>query len=73
MLSRSAAIVEAALKKLPVPKTMRWGAGEAQFVRPVHGVILLHGKKVVPGMVLGLKSGKMERGRATRAASQTKR
>ncbi|MEK7758610.1 MAG: glycine--tRNA ligase subunit beta, partial [Pseudomonadota bacterium] len=38
-----AAIVEAALKKLPVPKTMRWGAGEAQFVRPVHGVMLLHG------------------------------
>jgi len=57
-----AAIVEAALKKLPVPKTMRWGAGEAQFVRPVHGVILLHGKKVVPGTVLGLKSGNKTRG-----------
>ena len=57
-----AAIVEAALKKLPVPKTMRWGAGEAQFVRPVHGVILLHGKKVVPGTVLGLKSGNQTRG-----------
>jgi glycyl-tRNA synthetase beta chain len=36
---------------------MRWGDGEAQFVRPVHGVILLHGKKVIPGTVLGLKSG----------------
>ena len=51
------AIVETALKKLPIPKLMRWGAGEAQFVRPVHGVILLHGNKVVPGTVLGLKSG----------------
>lgn len=57
-----AAIVEAALKKLPVPKIMRWGSGEAQFVRPVHGVILLHGKKVVPGTVLGLKSGNKTRG-----------
>ena len=57
-----AAVVEAALKKLPVPKTMRWGAGEAQFVRPVHGVMLLHGKKVVPGTVLGLKSGNKTRG-----------
>jgi len=57
-----AAIVEVALKKLPVPKTMRWGAGEAQFVRPVHGVILLHGKKVVPGTVLGLQSGNKTRG-----------
>ena len=51
------AIVETALKKLPVAKTMRWGAGEAQFVRPVHSVVLLHGKRVVPGVVLGLKSG----------------
>lgn len=51
------ALVEAALKKLPVAKIMRWGSGEAQFVRPVHGVILLHGAKVIPGVVLGLKSG----------------
>ena len=57
-----AAVVETALKKLPVPKTMRWGAGEAQFVRPVHGVVLLHGKKPVPGTVLGLKSGTLTRG-----------
>jgi len=57
-----AAIVEAALRKLPIPKVMRWGAGEAQFVRPVHGVILLHGKKVVPGTVLGIKSGNKTRG-----------
>ncbi len=52
-----ATIVEAALKKLPIPKLMRWGDGEAQFVRPVHGVILLHGNKIVSGTVLGLKSG----------------
>jgi glycyl-tRNA synthetase beta chain len=57
-----AAIVEAALKKLPIPKLMRWGSGEAQFVRPVHGVILLHGGRVVPGTVLGLKSGNKTRG-----------
>jgi glycyl-tRNA synthetase beta chain len=51
------ALVEASLKKLPVAKIMRWGSGEAQFVRPVHAVILLHGTKVVAGTVLGLKSG----------------
>ncbi len=51
-----ATVVETTLKKLPIPKVMRWGDGEAQFVRPVHGVILLHGNKVVPGTVLGLKS-----------------
>ncbi|MGH9808124.1 MAG: glycine--tRNA ligase subunit beta, partial [Terriglobia bacterium] len=57
-----AAKVEAALKALPIPKVMRWGAGEAQFVRPVHGLVLLHGSKVVPGTVLGLQSGNKTRG-----------
>ncbi len=49
--------VTQALKALPIPKVMRWGDGEAQFVRPVHGLILMHGSKVIPGAVLGLKSG----------------
>ncbi|HVP08785.1 MAG TPA: glycine--tRNA ligase subunit beta [Burkholderiales bacterium] len=57
-----AEIVEKALKKLPIPKVMRWGAGEAQFVRPVHGLVMLHGTKVVPGEVMGLKSGNKTRG-----------
>jgi glycyl-tRNA synthetase beta chain len=52
-----AAIVETSLKKLPSPKLMRWGDKDVQFVRPVHGLIMLHGKKVVAGVVLGLKSG----------------
>src|SRR6185295_8290722 len=51
-----------ALKKLPVPKVMRWGAGEAQFVRPVHGLVMMHGARVVPGTVLGLQSGSKTRG-----------
>jgi glycyl-tRNA synthetase beta chain len=57
-----AGMVEAALKKLPVAKTMRWGAGEAQFVRPVHGLVMLHGARIVPGTVLGLVSGNTTRG-----------
>jgi len=49
--------IEAALKKLPVAKVMRWGNGEAQFVRPVHGLIMLHGSQLIPGSVLGIQSG----------------
>ena len=55
-------IVEDALKKLPIPKVMRWGSGEAQFVRPVHGLVMMHGARVVPGTVLGLQSGSKTRG-----------
>jgi glycyl-tRNA synthetase beta chain len=50
-------IVQDASKRIPAPKIMRWGAGTAQFVRPVHGVVLLLGSKIVPGTVFGLKSG----------------
>ena len=57
-----AEMVEAALKKLPVAKLMRWGAGEAQFVRPVHGLILMHDGRTIPGQVLGLVSDNTTRG-----------
>ena len=55
-------IIAEALKKLPVAKVMRWGAGEAQFVRPVHGLVMLHGSRIVPGKVLGLASCGITRG-----------
>jgi glycyl-tRNA synthetase beta chain len=57
-----AEMVATALKSLPVAKLMRWGSGEAQFVRPVHGLVMLHGTRVVPGTVLGLQSGNKTRG-----------
>ncbi len=49
-------IVDKVIKKLPVSKIMRWGDGNAQFVRPVHGLVMLHGSRVVPGEVLGVIS-----------------
>jgi glycyl-tRNA synthetase beta chain len=57
-----AANVEAALKKLPIPKLMRWGDFDAEFVRPARGLVMLHGERVVPGTVLGLASGRITRG-----------
>src|SRR5258708_5736206 len=45
------------IKTLPIAKLMRWGAGDEQFVRPVHGLVMLHGARVVPGAVLGMTSG----------------
>lgn len=53
-----AQIVETALKKLPIPKLMRWGNSDIQFVRPVHGLVMLHGEQIITGQVLGLSSGR---------------
>jgi glycyl-tRNA synthetase beta chain len=54
--------VASAVKALPVPKMMRWGDGDAQFVRPVHGLVLLHGGQLIDGKVLGVASGKRTMG-----------
>ena len=51
-----ASYVATALKKLPIPKLMRWGDTEHQFVRPVHGLLLLLGDQLIAGEVLGLQS-----------------
>ena len=55
-------LVQQSLDALPVPKRMRWGAGEAQFVRPVHWLLLLYGHEVVPASVLGVDAGAVSYG-----------
>jgi glycyl-tRNA synthetase beta chain len=55
-------IVNQSLAKLPIPKRMRWGDNDAEFVRPVHWVVMMHGKDVIAGDVLGVSSTKKTRG-----------
>ena len=55
-------LIEKALAALPIPRRMRWGAGEAEFVRPVHWVVLLHGKKTIAATIMGVPAGRTSRG-----------
>ena len=55
-------VVRAALDKLPIPKRMRWGDLDAEFVRPVHWVVLLFGDEVVETEILSVKAGRETRG-----------
>jgi glycyl-tRNA synthetase beta chain len=52
-------ILQQALDALPIPKRMRWGSGEAQFVRPVHWLVLLFGAEVIPATMLGITSDRL--------------
>jgi glycyl-tRNA synthetase beta chain len=52
-------IINQAVAGLPIAKRMRWGARSAEFVRPVHTVVLLYGEAVIPVQVLGLDSGRV--------------
>ncbi len=55
-------IVAKSLATLPVPKRMRWGSSDVEFVRPVHWLLMLYGAEVVKANVLGLNSGRTTRG-----------
>jgi glycyl-tRNA synthetase beta chain len=55
-------VVNQAIAALPIAKRMRWGARAAEFVRPVHSVVLLYGDEVVPAEVLGLTAGRVTAG-----------
>jgi glycyl-tRNA synthetase beta chain len=55
-------IVNEAVKGLPIPKPMRWGSRETGFVRPMHWLVILFGRDVAPGEVLGFKADRMSRG-----------
>jgi glycyl-tRNA synthetase beta chain len=55
-------IANQALNRLPIPKRMRWGDSEAQFVRPVHWLVFLHGEKVVNCEILDAKADRLTYG-----------
>ncbi len=63
-------IIERALTTLPIPRRMRWGAGDAEFVRPVHWVVLLHGKDVIEASVMGIRAGRESRGHRVHSAGR---
>ena len=46
-------IIEAAMKALPWPKSMRWGSGTETWVRPLQSIIALLDGKVLPGPRFG--------------------
>jgi len=55
-------IVQKSLDALPIPKRMRWGASEAEFVRPVHWLVMLFGNEVIPARILDTEAGRDTRG-----------
>ncbi|MGH9398888.1 MAG: glycine--tRNA ligase subunit beta [Thermoanaerobaculia bacterium] len=52
-----AEIVPKAVGDLSFPKSMRWGAGEHVFVRPIRGVVALFGGNLVALELMGVPAG----------------
>lgn len=55
-------ILREAIAAMPIPKPMRWGDHDYGFARPVHWLVVLHGKDVVDAQIFGVTSDRMSRG-----------
>jgi glycyl-tRNA synthetase beta chain len=55
-------ILDEALHGMPIPKPMRWGDHAYGFARPLHWLVALLGKDVVPLHALGIHADRMSRG-----------
>ncbi len=45
-------VMNHAVAQLSIPKPMRWGAGDEEFARPIHWVVMLYGDEVIYDSVL---------------------
>ncbi len=58
--------LEEALAGLPIPRMMQYqladGRTNVSFVRPAHGLVVLHGRQALEASVLGLAAGRTTRG-----------
>ncbi|MFO7747753.1 MAG: glycine--tRNA ligase subunit beta [Orrella sp.] len=60
------AALAAAIQALPIPKVMRYQLADGQttvsFVRPAHGLVVLHGESLIDANILGLQSRRLTDG-----------
>tara|TARA_B100000674_G_scaffold463952_1_gene445440 strand:- start:1293 stop:3365 length:2073 start_codon:yes stop_codon:yes gene_type:complete len=50
-------VVDQTLKKIPLPRKMRWGDGDEEFIRPIRWVTVFHGDKLAKGKVFNIDIG----------------
>ena len=50
-------LIEKSLSALPIPRRMRWGASEVEFVRPLHWIVMLHGNQTIETSIMGIETG----------------
>ena len=54
--------IQNSIKKLPIPKPMRWGNNSFSFIRPVHWMILMQDNEVIPFEMFDITASNKTRG-----------
>src|SRR5690625_4678387 len=55
-------MIRTAVASLPIPKRMRWGGGDAVFVRPVHWLAAMLGEEILEVELFGIPADRVTRG-----------
>jgi glycyl-tRNA synthetase beta chain len=55
-------LVADAVTALPIPRRMRWGSTDYEFVRPVHWLVMLLDDVIVPATLFGVQAGRQTHG-----------
>lgn len=63
-------IIRKSIADLPIAKRMRWGSFTAEFVRPVHWVVLLYGEKIIATRLFDIAAGNQTYGHRFHAPQQ---
>ncbi len=50
------------IREIPFPKSMRWGADDFLFTRPIHWIVALFGGEIIKFDIAGVQSGSTTRG-----------
>ncbi len=56
------AVIEKSIKDIPITRAMKWGDSDFSFARPVHWLVVLLDKDIVPVNLMGLTSGRSSQG-----------
>jgi glycyl-tRNA synthetase beta chain len=57
-----AEMVDAIVRGFPWPKSMTWGTGTLRWVRPLHRILCVFNREVVPFQIDGITSGEVTQG-----------
>ena len=54
--------IEKSIKDIPITRAMKWGSSDYSFVRPVHWLVVMLDKDIVPAEIMGLESNRITKG-----------
>jgi glycyl-tRNA synthetase beta chain len=57
-----AALTESIVARFPWPKSMTWGTGKLRWVRPLHSLLCVFDRRIVPAQVAGVRVGDISEG-----------